>query len=74
VRRPCRTTRAARLAVHLPKGMTRVRLTVQRLSDGRWRGVRVLSLHSVKGTVRVRLPLGRLRLSTAPVHDTRAYS
>jgi hypothetical protein len=74
VRKPCRTTRAARLAVHLPKGTTRVRLTVQRLHNGRWRGVHVLSLHPVKGTARVRLPLGRLRLSTAPVHDTRVHS
>jgi hypothetical protein len=72
-RRACRTTRVVRLAVHVPKGMTRARLTVQRLRGGRWRGVRLLSLHLVKGAVRVRLPLGRLRLSTAPVHDTRVH-
>ena len=68
-RTPCRTARAIRLALKLPKGVTHVRVTVQRMRAGRWRGLRVLTLRPIKGTVRVRLPRGRLRLETAPAHD-----
>jgi hypothetical protein len=68
-RTPCRTARSVRLALKLPKAMTRVRVAVQRLRAGRWRGLRVLTLRPVNGKARVRLPLGRLRLETSPAHD-----
>jgi hypothetical protein len=69
-RTPCRTARTVRLALTLPTGATRVRVTVQRLRAGHWRGLRVLTLRPIEGKVRVRLPVGRLRLETSPAHDS----
>ena len=69
-RTPCRTARAVRLALKPPKGATHVRVTVQRLRAGRWRGLRVLVLRPINGKVRVTLPPGRLRIATSPAHDS----
>lgn len=73
--RPCRSGRTAHVSVLLATGQRSLKLTIGRLHAGRWRRVRTVLVRTDGTSARatLRLPLGRIRISAATLHDTRAH-